>query len=365
MAKKSKTKNDSLETIKSTLVVWWIALVCLMGICFISVLHIQNEIENKEEIKEITTLKAEEKKNYGSDRYPVYVTINKAKALGYNYNYYVLDPDTTIGENKTYSKKERIADDGIIAIIKHGQYLPSSLKEEDKKAIIQLSLWIYKGYLTENESNAVLNNPLSSYIRFLLDKAKNEVYDQSSVVLSTDTPSIQLSNDKNYYMSELIELKFSNKVTVVDYSLDLNNAPKGTRVVDENGKVIDDITKVTKFYLKIPEENVNSENKNFTISINVTTSDYYVYGFRSQENKSEEADIIIDNLEVAFNNTKNEMGLNIPKDTKITLLSDKTIMGFFILCVTSTICASIILGISVYQNSQESKPKKKRSRKKK
>ncbi len=364
MARKSK-KSLELEQIKATLIVWWIAILCLIGIGFISILYVQYESEENKEITTLDKIEIEDEKNYGEESTPVKVKTYNTTLNGNKYSFFTLDSETEVNDEKVYGGKELIEDDGIISILKNGNYLSDSIPEKDRKAITQLALWIHNGYLEDDEREAVLNGVYGSYIRNLVQKASDESYEQSSIVLSTNTPSISLSKDKKYYISELIELRFSNEYTVVDYDLNLKDAPKGTKIIDENGKTIKDIKNVKKFYLKIPENRVNADNKNFHISVNVTTSDYYAYGFRTAVNKSEEADVILNDLQVVLNNTDTSISLYIPKDTGVALINRETILGFLALCTTAAVCGIIILIINAVQSKRElDKKRKKRKRKK-
>ncbi len=72
MARKSK-KSIELEQIKATLIVLWVATLCLIGIGFISVVYIQYEAEEQQEITTLEEIKIEEEKNYGSESIPVEV----------------------------------------------------------------------------------------------------------------------------------------------------------------------------------------------------------------------------------------------------------------------------------------------------
>ena len=361
---KSKANSIGLEQIKSTLIVWWIAMLCLMGIGFISIINIQYEALSKKEITKLSQITVEEGKNYGDEDKPVKVSYYSTNINGSKYDFYTLDPTTEVTDEKVYSNKELVEDDGIISILKNAQYLPDSYSKEDKKSITQLALWIYKGYLEKSEKNAVLNSNIGSQVSSLVKKANEENYKQSSIVLSTNTPTITLSKDKKYYVSDLIKLSFSNEYTVVDYKIDLSNAPKGTKIIDENGKEVENNKKVKNFYLKIPEKNVKDSNKEFSIGVTVTTADYYAYAFRTLVNKSDEADVVLNDLQIRLNKTKNTISLYVPKETKQSLISQSTILGFLALCVTSAICGIVILIINIIQNQKEIRRRKRKKTRK-
>ena len=208
---KSKKNTMELEQIKSTLIVWWVAMLCLMGIGFISIVHIQYKALSNDEIVRLNNIQIEEKKNFGDDEYPVEVPTYNTTINGSKYDFYTLDPTTEVTDEKIYTNKELIEDNGIISILKNAQYLSDSYSKNDKKIITQLALWIYNGYLDKEEKDIVLNGTFGSQISSLVKKAKEEDYKQSSVVLSTNTPTISLSKDKKYYISDLINLSFSNE----------------------------------------------------------------------------------------------------------------------------------------------------------
>ena len=363
-SKKSSIDSIGLEQIKSTLIVWWIAMLCLMGIGFISIYYIQDEALEYNEITRLSQIKIEEGKNYGDEDNPVKVPSYSTNINGGKYDFYTLDPTTEVTDEKVYGNKELVEDDGLISILKNSQYLSDSYSKEEKKSITQLALWIYKDYLDKEEKTAVLNGRFGSQISSLVKKANEESYKQSSIVLSTNTPTITLSKDKKYYVSDLIKLSFSNEYTVVDYKIDLSKAPKGTKIIDENGKTITDITKTKNFYLKIPEKNVKDSNKEFSIGVTVTTADYYAYAFRTLVNKSEEADVVLNNLEVSLNKTTNTISLYVPKESKQSIIGQSTILGFLALCVTAALCGIVIFIINIMQNQKEIRRLKRKKTKK-
>lgn len=354
-----KTKRVlSVEQIKANLIVWWIATVCLIGICFMSVIYFQNQYDTDKVIESLSSIKSKETANYGTNSEPIEISSYNTIINGYTDRVYTYDPETKISVDYTYSKKARIADDGIISILKNGIYVSSDFTENERQAIVQMAIWMYKGYLSPEQEYVITRGKYADEVKTLLKKANSESYAQSSVMVSTPSPSVSLSKDKKYYLSEAINLKFSNNVTVVDYKIILDNAPKGTKIIDDKGQVVKDVTKVNKFYLKIPEENVNSDNKIFNIGIDVTTADYYAYEFRNKNNQSSEADLILDDLQVAFTHTNNVIELNINKETPIKIFDRRTILGFLALCITAAICGIIIFLINVFQTKKSIDKKK-------
>lgn len=358
MANDKPKSKLSVEQIKVNLIVWWVAMICLIGICFISVIYFQGRYESDPVIESLSSIKSKETANYGSNSEPIEISTYNTIVNGYTDRVYTYDPDTKVSIDDNFSKKARIEDDGIISILKNGVYISSDFSESERQAIVQLAIWMYKGYLTPEQEAVALRGKYASEINSLLKKANAESYAQSSVMVSIPSPSVSLSKDKKYYLSEAINLKFSNKVTVVDYKVILDDAPKGTKIIDDKGQVIKNINKVDKFYLKIPEESVNSENRSFSIGIDVTTANYYAYEFRNKNNNSAEADVILDDLQVAFTHTNNTVELNVNKEVPLKLIDSRTVLGFFALCITGAICGIIIFLLNVFTTDIKTKKKK-------
>lgn len=96
-----------------------------------------------------------------------------------------------------------------------------------------------------------------------------------SIKLGRENDKISMSSDGKYYITSLYSVTSPNADSLIDYVVDLSDAPEGTLIYDANGEQEKDIefdhvyigNPATKFKLMIPVDKVTDENKMFDISV--------------------------------------------------------------------------------------------------
>ena len=112
---------------------------------------------------------------------------------------------------------------------------------------------------------------------------KSDVSANGSITMSIANQEISVTDDEKYYQTALVTVGTTgtNPDNLVDGSLKVTvkNAPKGTILVDEEGKEIKDTTGVQKFYVRIPVDSVTEEAKVVQLSATGTFRGYDGYEY--------------------------------------------------------------------------------------
>ncbi len=204
------------------------------------------------------------------------------------------------------TKTKGTVDYGISYIIAHAQdYLKKNNIEERKtyKRNIELSwftqvaIWKYqdinnfsKVSMNSNELYEAGYNTVQDFVNDVNNTRYKLVYSNRAITLwnladglvaeakkVNSSSTLTLTYDGNYSIEESTKkvktalISPSTSGSISSFALDLSNAPSGTKVYSESNAEITNLSNVsssTKFYLKIPVENV----ENFTYDFNITAS---------------------------------------------------------------------------------------------
>lgn len=97
----------------------------------------------------------------------------------------------------------------------------------------------------------------------------------ASLSVTKKSENISITNDNKYYQTDLVSVLGSTSSPIISsfdgYSVNLANAPEGTILVDENGNKYDDLDNMSptsKFYVRVPVDKIEDDNKNLDISVN-------------------------------------------------------------------------------------------------
>ena len=184
-------------------------------------------------------------------------------------------------------------DAGVAYIIKNG-YPNKSITGNAKYDyyITQTALW---WYLDDTTGTSNLGNNfketgsdehgLRKYVRDLKDKAKKAKttgYTEPSVSISASNTTLTLSSDGKYY--------YSNEITITSKStgnikLTLNEAPKGTKVVDTKGNEITSVTSGTKVKIRVPASEISNLKNSFSLTAKATGKIDKAYMYQSTNSK--------------------------------------------------------------------------------
>ena len=213
------------------------------------------------------------------------------------YKAFCLDRKKLYAQNSQYKKAGELADTdyGIVYIITHAQdYYAKTMSaatafstyetaEEVKQMelawMTQVAIWQYQdAAFTSNNITAeifeegVQINPTTYYTyssrAVELWKNAKSLAAEAKTAKNSSTLEFTIEKEGSYELNKDAKTIKTGLISspVSGFSLDLSNAPKGTKVYDETGKEVDasNIT-VTKFYLVFPIDNVN----NYTFDFNV------------------------------------------------------------------------------------------------
>ena len=223
---------------------------------------------------------------------------------------------------KDYNKDLDIKDSGIKYILANS-YPNKNLVDEKGNSIdsnfqtwiTQTSIWLYmyekeiktKGsitpeneyYLDDNYIYSIKNSKklisgekqfktndtiYNTYIKPLVNNALN-VKDNNTIVDYFKDDKIYSTKNNKYYQTSEIKIITNNSENFKNYKISLKNAPNGTKIVDEDGKIIKDnkLLDVTdSFYIRVPK----SVNINNDIDIKVVATavfdEYEIYSYKQE-----------------------------------------------------------------------------------
>lgn len=240
---------------------------------------------------------------------------------------FCLERDINYRGGITMSKKEQITDQGLLYVMAHTfphvKFKDSNGKEfpeEVQTWLTQATIWQYL-YETGAANNATGSGNVAN-----IDNIKTAVslswegnvlgcrmdgcdagassqetfYDariapivanaRQSNVTANGTIDISLANqemsiteDEKYYQTSLVTITNSDPGNFVSDSLkvEIQSAPDGTILIDENGQEIENYDNVTKFYVRIPVESVTEENKSVLLHAEGTFRGYDGYYYKA------------------------------------------------------------------------------------
>lgn len=140
--------------------------------------------------------------------------------------------------------------------------------------------------------------------------ARAHKYVSPSLKLNLSDSNLTLTSDGNYYISNEIVINASN--INGNYNLKLNNAPKGTLLVDKNGN---EYKSGNSVYVKVPTSSINSINTNFTLEVSATGTINKAYLYKPAHSKYQTTAALYPESK----NVSDSVKLNITKITKVEI----------------------------------------------
>lgn len=240
-----------------------------------------------------------------------------------------LDYKKDIYQNYTYNKGDGVTDYGLVYLMSHAYpyvefTVPDGrpLDSRFQTWITQMAIWIYQKeigvdnnltdtdlanikletdlismdligsvqttispYLGKDE-NGVQKTLYTEYIEPLVKVAlEHRNISNKNLEVSLENDKVLLDSDEKYLKSSLITVEGSSIDKFNGYSIKINNCPDGLLVIDDVGNEIKNISSnsnefisdnisVSKFYLKVPINSLNENNKNVSVSISGSFSNY-------------------------------------------------------------------------------------------
>ncbi|MBE6157871.1 MAG: hypothetical protein E7160_03665 [Firmicutes bacterium] len=209
----------------------------------------------------------------------------------------------------SYVKDKEITDKGLLYILSNS-YPNIDIKDKNGNSlnidfqtwISQVAIWSYlneKGFKLDNNLLEAIktskklysdDQSLSSnktiydkYIKNIVNNALNIKLDELNINVFTDD-DVYMTKDNKYYQSSLITVSSNDSERFKGYLVNLDNAPKGSFIVDESGKKIDlskQLRVTDKFYLRIPKNKLSSDNREVRLDVVGVYDEIEAYSYKS------------------------------------------------------------------------------------
>ena len=262
--------------------------ISIFALLFISLLSVGLLNVNAETAPSTITMKSKSSLYYytekkGTDYISGYNFYRKELTDG-TIGYCVSNINTTVPGGKTLSSCGPITDMGLDYIIKNG-FPNKSFTKDDKKDfyITQSAIWAYfdatRGSKNwKNTKFTASSTGMKAYVYQLVQgakAAKNTGQPTSSVSISINNTKMNLSTDKQYFVSNVINDNASN--TKDTYTVNLVKAPNGTTVRSAKGEVKTTFSKGEGFVVYVPVSSVSEGTGCVVLSINIQGVLYRTY----------------------------------------------------------------------------------------
>lgn len=238
---------------------------------------------------------------------------------------FCLERDVEYKGGTTMTKGERITDQGLLYVMAHTfpheKFKDSNGKEfpeEVQTWLTQATIWQYL-YETGAENNMVGSGNVANIdniktavslswegnvlgcrmdgcdagassqetfydarIAPIVANAKQaDVTTNGTIDISISNQEMSITSDEKYYQTALVTITKSDPANFVSNSLkvEIQSAPDGTILIDENGQEIQDYNNIEKFYVRIPVQSVTEENKSVLLHVEGTYRGYDGYKY--------------------------------------------------------------------------------------
>ena len=241
---------------------------------------------------------------------------------------FCLERDINYRGGITMSKKEQITDQGLLYVMAHTfphvkfkDSKGTEFPDEVQTWITQATIWQYL-YETGAANNATGSGNVANieniktavslswddeivgcrvdgcgagatsqatfydtYIAPIVANARqSNVIANGTIDISLANQEMSITEDEKYYQTSLVTITNSDPNNFVSGSLkvEIQSAPDGTILIDENGQQIETVNeKNTKFYVRIPVESVTEENKSVLLHAEGTFRGYDGYYYKA------------------------------------------------------------------------------------
>ena len=240
---------------------------------------------------------------------------------------FCLERDINYRGGITMSKKEQITDQGLLYVMAHTfphvkfkDSKGTEFPDEVQTWITQATIWQYL-YETGAANNATGSGNVANieniktavslswddevvgcrvdgcgagatsqatfydtYIAPIVANARqSNVTANGTIDISLANQEMSITEDEKYYQTSLVTITNSDPSNFVSDSLkvEIQSAPDGTILIDENGQEIENYDNVTKFYVRIPVESVTEENKSVLLHAEGTFRGYDGYYYKA------------------------------------------------------------------------------------
>lgn len=159
--------------------------------------------------------------------------------------------------------------------------------------ITQTAIWWYLDETTGSgnlgadfKANAADPNGIRQYVKKLVDNAKKkkeEGYTKSSIKINTQSTNMELSSDKQSYISEYLSVTSSN---ISSYTV---SVPEGVTVLAADGSVKTTFAASEKFKVKVPVSQISNTKMNIKVTVTAKATVNKVYEYKPTNSNMQNA----------------------------------------------------------------------------
>lgn len=243
---------------------------------------------------------------------------------------FCMERDINFSENTDFSKAEAITDYGLLYLMANispnkvfkdsqGNSFNAEINDAVQTWVSQVAIWVYlheinaannslddatmeqiknariisirkanTEYKVDGTKVDLIDNPLDEtkdltfyeeYIEPLVDAALEHKNMPNKILNINKTDTISVTSDEKYYQTSQISITATPDENFNGYSVKLEAAPEGSFIVDENGNKLEDddlsdMSDTDKFYIRVPVDKVNENNKIIKFSVTGSFTTY-------------------------------------------------------------------------------------------
>lgn len=239
---------------------------------------------------------------------------------------FCMERDIGFSANTDFSKAEAITDYGLLYLMANispnkvfkdskGNSFNAEINDAVQTWVSQVAIWVYlheinaannslddatmeqiknartiytekvaTEYKVDGTKVDLKDNPLDEtfyeeYIEPLVDAALEHKNMPNKILNINKTDTISVTSDEKYYQTSQISITATPDENFNGYSVKLEAAPEGSFIVDENGNKLEDddlsdMSDTNKFYIRVPIEKVNENNKIIKFSVTGSFTTY-------------------------------------------------------------------------------------------
>lgn len=243
---------------------------------------------------------------------------------------FCMERDIDFSANTDFSKAEAITDYGLLYLMANispnkvfkdsqGNSFNAEINDAVQTWVSQVAIWVYlheinaannslddatmeqiknartisteklaTEYKVDGTKVDLIDNPLDEtkdltfyeeYIEPLVDAALEHKNMPNKILNINKTDTISVTSDEKYYQTSQISITATPDENFNGYSVKLEAAPEGSFIVDENGNKLEDddlsdMSDTDKFYIRVPVDKVNENNKIIKFSVTGSFTTY-------------------------------------------------------------------------------------------
>ena len=235
-----------------------------------------------------------------------------------------------------------------IAVWDYLNEIPADVKSS-VTSVDSVWMWDANGTSKVYYHDANNNNLYNTYVKPILDKAKNVKNDSLTVSKTSDL--VELTEDGKYYQTQMFNVNFSTDLNnmLMSYELSFPDSPENIEVYTEDGQRIEDLSNVTqtKFFLRVPADKVTEDAKVVHVSVKGHINGYTAGIFAPEDPTFQH--VVLARPEISDINSGVDLDIKVTTDAPDTRMSVTQSVYFIGLVI-------LLCGIGIiYANTKPSK----------